>query len=91
MMKGIACTMELLYKYCRKGWDEAYLNKRHMGKWQGWGIRLEVRTLIGGWGNTNKGVEMPISVNSGGRADIMLAQTLETGGGGVGCGPPRFD
>ncbi len=49
-------------------------------------------TLIGGGGggSTNRGVEMPICVNTGGRAEVVLIQTFETGGGGSGCGPPRW-
>ncbi len=40
-----------------------------------------------GWGGViNKGVETPISVNMGGRAEVMLTQTLETGGGVSGYG-----
>ncbi len=41
-------------------------------------------------GCTNKGVEMPISVNTGVGAEVMLAQTLETGGGGCGCISPHW-
>ncbi len=36
----------------------------------------------GAEGCTNKGVKMPNSVNTGGRAEVMLIQTLETGGRG---------
>ncbi len=32
------------------------------------------------------GVDMAISVNIGGRAEVMLTQTLETGVGVGGCG-----
>ncbi len=31
---------------------------------------------------------MLISVNTGGRAEVILTQTLEIGGGGSGCGSP---
>ncbi len=39
--------------------------------------------LIGRWG-MYKGVGMPISLKTGDRAETMLIQTLETGGGMVG-------
>ncbi len=41
--------------------------------------------MVGG-GCANKWLEMLISVNTGGRAEVILTQTLETGGGGGGCG-----
>ncbi len=49
--------------------------------------------LLGGGGSgccTNKGVDMPISINTGGKTVAMLTQTLETGGGYDGCGSPRW-
>ncbi len=36
-----------------------------------------------------RNIEMPISVNTGGRAEVILTQLLERGGGGGGCGSPR--
>ncbi len=39
--------------------------------------------INGGGGCTNMVVEVTISVNTGGRAEVMLTQTLETGGGGL--------
>ncbi len=39
--------------------------------------------INGGGGCTNMVVEITISVNTGGRAEVMLTQTLETGGGGL--------
>ncbi len=57
---------------------------------EGWGLRFAVVTLIGGSGCTNKGVEIPISTNTGGRAEVMLTKTLKTGGGGGVCGSPLW-
>ncbi len=54
-----------------------------MERGEGWGIWFAVITLIGRGGG---GVDMPISVNTGGRDEVMLTQTLETGGGGGGSG-----
>ncbi len=40
----------------------------------------DVRLIGGRGGNcTNKSVETPINVNTGGRAAVMLKQTLEAG------------
>ncbi len=60
----------------------------------------EVVTLLGVWGGggggkgccTSKGVNMPIIVNTGnkGKAEAMLIQTLETGGGYDDRGSPRW-
>ncbi len=46
--------------------------------------------LLGGGCCTNKGVDMPTSVNTGGKAEAKLKQTLETGGGYDGHGSPRW-
>ncbi len=45
------------------------------GREEDWGLRFGVVTLIGGDGGccTDKRVEMPISVNTGDRAEVMLA------------------
>ncbi len=43
-----------------------------------------------GLGCTIKGGEMPISVITGGRAEVVLPQTLEVGGRGGGCYFPRW-
>ncbi len=36
-------------------------------------------------GSTNRGVNKPISVNMGDRVEVVLIQTLKTGGGVVGA------
>ncbi len=46
--------------------------------------------LLGGRCCTNKGVNMPICVNTGGKAEAMLTQTLEAGGGYDDRGSPRW-
>ncbi len=53
-----------------------------------WGWRFGVITLIDR-GSYKQRVEMPISINTGGRAEVVLTQTLETGGGSCGYGSPR--
>ncbi len=59
-----------------------------MEKGEGWCLRFAVVTLIGGGGGgggcTTRGVEMPVCVNTGGRAEVMLKQKLETWGRGDG-------
>ncbi len=54
--------------------SQAYQNNRDMEKREeGWGLRFRVVTLIGGRGGcTTKRVEMPISVNTGGRTEVTL-------------------
>ncbi len=45
---------------------------------------------MGGGGSTKKGAELAISVNTGGRAKVMLIQTLDTGRGVGGRGSQRW-
>ncbi len=56
-----------------------------MAKREVWGLRFGIVPFFSG-GCTNKGVETPISVNTGGRAEVMFTKTLEKGEGKV-CVP----
>ncbi len=40
--------------------------------------------------STNKGAEVPISVNMRDRVEVMLIEPLETEGGGGGYGSPHW-
>ncbi len=50
-------------------------------------LGLELVPISRGGGLFNQGLEMPINVNTGSRADVMLIQALQTGKRGLGCDP----
>ncbi len=82
-MRQIACTIKKIEM--RNGinivdWAEVRLIEP-IKTWRKFGV---ITIIIGRGGSTNRGVNMPTSVNTCGRVEIVLIQTLKTRGGVVG-------